>query len=54
MVAAFVLFLSFNRSLFFNDPQAYIEIAPTNGGEFQFGLVVGSIDGDLEDNNGKG
>jgi hypothetical protein len=39
---------------YFNmETQAYIEIAPTNGGEFQFGLVTGSIYGDLEDNNGK-
>jgi hypothetical protein len=35
------------------ETQAYIEITPQNGGEFQFGLVTGSIDGDLEDNNGK-
>jgi hypothetical protein len=35
------------------ETQAYIEITPTNGGEFQFGLVTGSIDGDLEDHNGK-
>jgi hypothetical protein len=39
---------------YFNmETQAYIEITPTNGGEFQFGLVTGSIDGYLEDNNGK-
>jgi hypothetical protein len=39
---------------YFNmETQAYIEITPTNGGEFQFGLVTGSIDGDLEDNNGE-
>jgi hypothetical protein len=39
---------------YFNmETQAYIEITPTNGGEFQFGLVTGSIDGDLEDINGK-
>jgi hypothetical protein len=39
---------------YFNmETQAYIEITPQNGGEFQFGLVTGSIDGDLEDNNGK-
>jgi hypothetical protein len=38
---------------YFNmETQAYIEITPTNGGEFQFGLVTGSIDGYLEDNNG--
>jgi hypothetical protein len=39
---------------YFNmETQAYIEITPTNGGELQFGLVTGSLDGDLEDNNGK-
>jgi hypothetical protein len=39
---------------YFNmETQAYIEITPKNGGEFQFGLVTGSIDGYLEDNNGK-
>jgi hypothetical protein len=42
------------REDYFNmENQAYIEITPQNGGEFQFGLVTGSIDGDLEDNNGK-
>jgi hypothetical protein len=35
------------------ETQAYIDITPTNGGEFQFGLVTGSIDGYLEDNDGK-
>jgi hypothetical protein len=40
---------------YFNmETQAYIEITPQNGSEFQFGLVTGSIDGYLEDNNGKG
>jgi hypothetical protein len=39
---------------YFNmETQAYIEITPTNGGEFQFGLVTGSIDGYLEEHNGK-
>jgi hypothetical protein len=39
---------------YFNmETQAYIEVTPQNGGEFQFGLVTGSIDGYLEDNNGK-
>jgi hypothetical protein len=39
---------------YFNmETQAYIEIAPENNGEFQFGLVTGSIDGELEDRNGK-
>jgi hypothetical protein len=39
---------------YFNmETQAYIEITPQNGGDFQFGLVTGSIDGELEDNNGK-
>jgi hypothetical protein len=39
---------------YFNmETQAYIEITPGNMGEFQFGLVTGSLDGDLEDNNGK-
>jgi hypothetical protein len=39
---------------YFNmETQAYIEIAPQNNGEFQFGLVTGSIDGYIEDNNGK-
>jgi hypothetical protein len=39
---------------YFNmETQAYIEITSQNGGEFQFGLVTGSIDGYLEDNNGK-
>jgi hypothetical protein len=32
--------------------QAYIEITPENMGEFQFGLVSGSLDGYLKDNNG--
>jgi hypothetical protein len=35
------------------ETQAYIEIISQNGGKFQFGLVVDSIDGYLEDNNGK-
>jgi hypothetical protein len=35
------------------ETQAYIEITPTNGGEFQFGLVTGSINGYIEDNNGE-
>ena len=39
---------------YFNmETQAYIEITPENMGEFQFGLVTGSLAGDLEDNNGK-
>ena len=39
---------------YFNmETQAYIEIASENNSEFQFGLVTGSIDGYLEDNNGK-
>jgi hypothetical protein len=39
---------------YFNiETQAYIEITPKNGDEFQFGLVTGSIDGELEDHNGK-
>jgi hypothetical protein len=39
---------------YFNmETQAYIEITSQNGGEFQFGLVTGSIDGYLENNNGK-
>jgi hypothetical protein len=39
---------------YFNmETQAYIEIAPQNNSEFQFGLVTGSIDGELEDRNGK-
>jgi hypothetical protein len=33
--------------------QSYIEITPENNGEFQFGLVTGSIDGELEEHNGK-
>jgi hypothetical protein len=42
-----------DEDYFNEETQAYIEITPTNGGEFQFGLVTGSIDGYLEDNNGK-
>jgi hypothetical protein len=39
---------------YFNmETQAHIEITAENGGEFQFGLVTGSIDSDLEDDNGK-
>jgi hypothetical protein len=39
---------------YFNmETQAYIEIAAENIGEFQFGLVTGSLDGELEDRNGK-
>lgn len=38
---------------YFNmETQAFIEITPENLGEFQFGLVTGSLDGHLEDNNG--
>ncbi len=33
--------------------QAYIEITPENMGDFQFGLVSGSLDGYLEDINSK-
>jgi hypothetical protein len=42
-----------NEDYFNMETQAYIEITPTNSGEFQFGLVTGSIDGYLEDKNGK-
>ncbi len=39
---------------YFNmETQAYIEITSINGGEFQFGLVTGSIDGYREDINDK-
>jgi hypothetical protein len=39
---------------YFNmETQAYIEITPENMGEFQFGLVTGSLDGYLEDHDGK-
>jgi hypothetical protein len=30
------------------ETQAYIEIAPNNLGDFQFGLVSGSLDGEIE------
>jgi hypothetical protein len=34
---------------YFNmETQAYIEITPNNGGDFQFGLVSGGLDGYLE------
>ncbi|SRR5579883_146418 len=34
---------------YFNmETQAYVEIRPDNQGDFQFGLVSGYIDGDLE------
>jgi hypothetical protein len=42
-----------DEDYFNEETQAYIEIAPENNGEFQFGLVTGSIDGELEDHNGK-
>ncbi len=42
-----------NEDYFNMETQAYIEITPTNGGEFQFGLVTSAIDGYLEDSNGK-
>jgi hypothetical protein len=32
--------------------QAYIEIQPDNSGDFQFGLVAGSLDGELESSAG--
>jgi hypothetical protein len=39
---------------YFNiEVQAYIEITPKNMGEFQFAVVSGSLDGYLEDINGK-
>ncbi len=39
---------------YFNmETQAYIEIAPTNRGEFKFGLVTSYIDGELENRDGK-
>jgi hypothetical protein len=39
---------------YFNmEGQAYIEITPQNMGEFQFGVVSASLDGYLEDINGK-
>jgi hypothetical protein len=39
---------------YFNmEVQAYIKITPEYMGEFQFGLVSGSLDGYLEDINGK-
>jgi hypothetical protein len=42
-----------DEDYFNEETQAYIEIAAENNGEFQFGLVTGAIDGDLEDSNGK-
>ncbi|MGK7876805.1 MAG: hypothetical protein AB4426_27015 [Xenococcaceae cyanobacterium] len=34
---------------YFNmETQAYVEIRPDNLGDFQFGLVIGSLDGYLE------
>ncbi|MDY6901812.1 MAG: hypothetical protein SWZ49_27605 [Cyanobacteriota bacterium] len=38
----------FNRST-----QAYIEIKPNNLGDFQFGLVIGSLDGYIEKSGAK-
>lgn len=39
---------------YFNmETQAFIEITPKNMGEFQFGLVTGSLDGYLENSNSK-
>ncbi len=38
---------------YFNmEAQAYIEIESGNSGDFQFGLVVGSLDGELETSGG--
>jgi hypothetical protein len=42
-----------DEDYFNEETQAYIEIVSENNGEFQFGSVTGSIDGDLEDNKGK-
>jgi hypothetical protein len=42
-----------NEDYFNMEVQAYIEITSQNMGEFQFGLVYGSLDGYLEDFNGK-
>lgn len=40
---------------YFNmEVQAYIEVRPDNLGNFQFGLVSGSLDGYMEDGSGKG
>jgi hypothetical protein len=35
------------------ETKAYIEIPQDYAGEFQFGLVVGSLDGEIEEMNGK-
>ena len=38
---------------YFNmETQAYIELQPDNSGDFQFGLVSGSLDGELETSGG--
>jgi hypothetical protein len=42
-----------DEDYFNEETQAYIEIAAENIGDFQFGLVTGSLDGELEDRNGK-
>ncbi len=39
---------------YFNmEVQAYIRINPKGGGEFQFGLVSGSIHGEIDEEDGK-
>jgi hypothetical protein len=39
---------------YFNmETQAYIEIQPDHSGDFQFGLVAGSLDGDVERSGGQ-
>jgi hypothetical protein len=37
-----------DKEYFNMETQAYIEIAPNNLGDFQFGLVSGSLDGEIE------